>query len=203
MDQKVDLSKKETVLDLLVNEKKIEENLKQSLQLLKNSLTTGQEVKEYFDYHKNLRKEQKTSTLQDIDSFLELSKNSTMGDQDQLQSIQQDERSRGLYETSQKIKQNIQQLSEFYNSKQRLFANIKAAHYQIQKNLLFLQGWTNNHQNFAQSLDTLQKSMTYVNNFKANKAMAKTIAGFGIFIVFVLLVILQRLSSHSQVSLKI
>lgn len=42
-------------MDLLTNEKKIEENLSQALQLLKNSLTSGQEVKEYFDYHKNLR----------------------------------------------------------------------------------------------------------------------------------------------------
>lgn len=45
--------------------------------------------------------------------------------------------------------------------------------------------------------------MNHVNNFKANKALAKTIAGFGSFIILVLLIILQRLSVSGQVNIKI
>lgn len=47
------------------------------------------------------------NVLEDIDKFLDLSKNSTIGDQNELQNIRQDERSKGLYQTAQKIKINL------------------------------------------------------------------------------------------------
>lgn len=71
--------------------------------------------------------------------------NTNMGDQTELSNIEQDERSKGLYETSQKIKKNIKELGQFYYDKQQLFSQIKSAHFQIQQNLKTLNEWNLNH----------------------------------------------------------
>lgn len=143
------------------------------------------------------------NVLQDVDKFLELGKNSTIGDQNELQNLRQDERSKGLYQSAQKIRQNIQKLVVFYESNAALFTQLKTAHFQVKDNLEFLEAWSLAHKSFGKSLETLHTRIVYNHTFRANKALGIMIAIFGLFITSVLLVIYHRVSSTSQISIKV